>query len=655
MLKKDEDRKKRQHQLFSLDDLFEIRTINSLQISPDSSKILYDVNIPDKAQNTRNNLVCLVSTKDKKSKVLFCGNSPCWSPDGLKIAYESEEGDLCIFNIKTEESRVLTKILHSVHLINHLENKSFSWSPDGKKIAFMSASPITESEKEKDVMVINRLSFKSKGGRGRSFFNDNFFTHIYVVPIDGGEAECITSGNYNEHSISWSPDSSSITFVSNRSPDPDSNQFSDLWKVQLTTKEIERLTNDLTTAYQPVWSPDGRYIAYLSTITKNNNIDSIADELQLFVVPSEGGIPECLTGSLDRRIGDISWHPTAQFIYFTAENEGKSPIYRISLKTKKIEEVINGAFRVLGYSIGSNGEEIAYLQTSSKQAPEVFLTSDHGRSTSKITRENDIWMNKRDLQAAETFWFKSFDSTKVQGWLIKPANFDPDESYPLILVIHGGPHNMFGYEFEDRMQLLSASGYAVLFINPRGSSGYGQHFSMGNVLNWGGGDYKDLMEGLDYVIEQNKWINRGRLGVTGQSYGGYMSNWIITQTNVFKAAVVDGGISNLISFSGTSLYQSLIESEFNGKACQNYPLLWQWSPLRNITNVTTPTLLLHGKADNEVPVSQAEEMFVALKKCGVKTTLVEYLEEGHGWRPDLKPENRYDLYERMINWFNEFI
>ena len=161
------------------------------------------------------------------------------------------------------------------------------------------------------------------------------------------------------------------------------------------------------------------------------------------------------------------------------------------------------------------------------------------------------------------------------------------------------------------------------------------------------------MAGVDSVINKFNWIDKEKLGVTGQSYGGYMTNWIITQTNRFKAAVVDGGISNLISFSGTSLYHSLMESEFNGNVYDNFHLLWQWSPLRNVKNVTTPTLFLHGESDNEVPVSQAEEMYVALKKAGVKTTFIQYIGEGHGWRPDLRPKNRYDLYQRMINWFDQ--
>jgi len=287
--------------------------------------------------------------------------------------------------------------------------------------------------------------------------------------------------------------------------------------------------------------------------------------------------------------------------------------------------------------------------------PEIFLTETHQQIANKVTNQNEDLLQQRRLQNAEEFWFTSFDETPVQGWIMRPCAFDDSKIYPLILVIHGGPHNMYGYAFEASMQILSAQGYAIAFINPRGSSGYGQAFSKGNVLNWGGGDYEDLMAGVDSLIDKYKWIDEKNLGVTGQSYGGYMTNWIITQTNRFKVAVVDGGISNLISFAGTSLYHSLMESEFNGNVYDNFPLLWQWSPLRNVKNVKTPTLFLHGRTDNEVPVSQAEEMYIALKKLGVATSFVQYIEEGHGWRPDMKPKNRYDLYKRMLGWFDQYL
>jgi dipeptidyl aminopeptidase/acylaminoacyl peptidase len=396
-------------------------------------------------------------------------------------------------------------------------------------------------------------------------------------------------------------------------------------------------------------------IAFLATTARITTNDSPSEDTHLYILPVGGGSPRCLTRSIDRRIENISWQSGGEYIYFTAGNEGKTSVYRVSVTTGIIETIIDREFHILEYSLSLAAKDIVYVSTDINHPAEIFLFKQEQNSIIQITGLNNELLVKCKMGDAESVWFKSFDGTDVQGWIMRPAVFDTAETYPLILVIHGGPHNMFGYEFEDRMQLLSAHGYAVLFINPRGSSGYGQAFSNGNVLNWGGGDYKDLMAGVDCIIDKFKWIDKEKIGVTGQSYGGYMTNWIITQTNRFKAAVVDGGISNLISFSGTSLYHSLMESEFNGSVYDNFHLLWQWSPLRNVKNVTTPTLLLHGELDNEVPKSQAEEMYVALKKAGVKTTLIHYIGEGHGWRPDLSPKNKYDLNSRIINWFDQHI
>jgi dipeptidyl aminopeptidase/acylaminoacyl peptidase len=221
-----------------------------------------------------------------------------------------------------------------------------------------------------------------------------------------------------------------------------------------------------------------------------------------------------------------------------------------------------------------------------------------------------------------------------------------------VLYIHGGPHGMYGYALNDRFQLMAAHGYAVVFINPRGSAGYGQTFSDGSVLNWGGGDYKDLMAGLDYALARNAWMDSERLGVIGGSYGGFMTNWIVTQTHRFKAAVSIASVSDLISFYGTSLYSDLIEAEFNGMPWDNWAMLWQWSPISHVKGVTTPTLLLHGEVDHDVPITQAEEMFVALRKQGVPATLVRYPGEGHGFRT---PQHIRDEQRRTVEWFAQYL
>lgn len=639
---------------FAFSDLPALTGVSGVKLSPAGDRLVCVITRTDPMHNCRKDFITLVNTVNNEQKFLTEGGEPCWSPDGLEIAYESEDGDIWIYNLQKEQKRFLTRVSQSSYFMGHMAEKKFSWSPDGKYIAYVSTPPYSSSDDTEEVKVVDRLLYKTKGGRSRSFFADNHLTHIWIIPVSEGGPELITAGNYNEHSVSWTGDSRNIAFVSNRSGNPDNNQSYDLWSINIETKVVTRLTGNFGTVFQPTCSPVGKTIAFLATTGAITTSDSPAEDTHLYILSEGCGLPHCLTKPIDRRIENISWHRGGEFIYFTAGNEGKTSVYRVSCAEGIIETIIDGNCHVLEYSLSPEGEDIAYVSTDINHPTEVFLF--RGKNdTIQITNLNKDILGKCLIADAESIWFKSFDGTDIQGWIMKPVYFDASKKYALILVIHSGPHNMFGYEFEERMQLLSSTGYAVLFINPRGSHGYGQVFSNGCVLNWGGGDYKDLMTGVDHVIEKYPWIDKENLGVTGQSYGGYMTNWVITQTPRFKAAVVDGGISNLVSFAGTSLYHSLIESEFNGNAYDNFPLLWQWSPLRNVKNVTTPTLFLHGQTDNEVPISQAEEMFVALKKLDVKTLFVQYLGEGHGWRPDLKPKNRWDLYNRQLNWFDQHL
>jgi dipeptidyl aminopeptidase/acylaminoacyl peptidase len=269
-----------------------------------------------------------------------------------------------------------------------------------------------------------------------------------------------------------------------------------------------------------------------------------------------------------------------------------------------------------------------------------------------VTHHNDDFLSRIAARGAEEFWFDSFDGSRVQGWVMKPVGAVPGRKYPAILDIHGGPHGAFGVAWADLHQIEAAAGYGVVFINPRGSVGYGQTFSDGSVLNWGGGDFRDLMAGLDAAIAANPWIDTTRLGVTGGSYGGFMTNWTITQTHRFKAAVSVASLSNLISFYGTSLYTDLVEAEFNMMPWDNYSLLWQWSPLAHVAGTTTPTLFLHGEADHDVPITQAEEMYTALRKLGVDATLARYPGEGHGFT---RPRFIMDSDRRLLAWFDKYL
>ncbi len=643
----------------TIEDLKHIVTPSAASLCADGRYMVYVTTKAFLQENTYKDIITVVDVATKNELAVWEGSSPLWSPTENEIAYmaiHEKDEHIWIFSLHKKEHKPLVPVYESQYFMGHLSIKNFAWSPDGLMIAYVSAdAAVAAFQQETNIKIIDRLLYKTKGGRSRPHMADNLLTHVWIVKVNDGAKELITDSVYNEHSISWSPDSSKIAFISNRSDDPDNNQLHDLWSIDLATKKITRHTNNIGTAYQPSWSPDGSCIAFLATTNLISTNDSPAEDTHAYLVAADGNVERCLTKTLDRRIEQISWHPEKATVYFTAGDKGTTAIYSVTVATGDIDTIMGEGCHILEYRFDKTGDHIVYTNTDTTHPAEVFVYNQTSDTTIQFTHLNDSFLQKVQLQNAETFWFKSFDDSDIQGWLIKPVMVEENQTYPLALVVHGGPHNMFGYEFEDRMQLLAAEAFGVLFLNPRGSSGYGQSFSYGCVQNWGGGDYKDLMAGVDVAIKQNNWIDADKLVVTGQSYGGYMTNWIITQTNRFKAAVSDGGISNLVSFAGTSLYHSLIESEFNGSAYENFALLWKCSPLQYVTNVTTPTLLLHGETDSEVPVSQAEEMYIALKKQGVKSRLVQYIGEGHGWRPDLLPRNRYDVLNRTIIWLKKYL
>jgi dipeptidyl aminopeptidase/acylaminoacyl peptidase len=638
-----------------IEDLSKIRKVGTPLLAPAKNYLVYQVSVADEVENERYDLMILLSEDQTNRTVLGRGTVHAWSPEGTELLYETENGELHIYTVQTATSRFLVQRYESSFFFNHLAQKNCIWSPDGQYIAYLSSDMAVPEAQNPAVRVIDDLLYKSKGGKGRPVYADHAFTHIYLVPVAGGSPTLLTPGAYNEHSIAWAPDSKHIAFISNRSARPDDIQQNDIWRVDIHTQEITRLTTQTGMAYEPAWSPDGGHIAFLAISGALGTNDSTAEDTHIALISADGGHSQYLTKSFDRRIEHARWHPSGRYIYFTAGDRGDTSVYRVDVDTKQAEMVQGGRGCISEFCIDAQGEDLVFVKGYTNQPAEIFRSQNQGDRTRQITHENAGWMERKVLQTAETFWFQSFDDTPVQGWLMPPVDFDPTKQHPLVLVIHGGPHNMFGHDFDERMHLLSQAGYTVLYINPRGSHGYGQTFSNGTIMNWGGGDYQDSMAGLDHALQGNPWIDAARLGVTGQSYGGYMTNWIVTQTSRFRAAVTDGGLSNLVSFAGTSLYHSLMETEFGGRAYDRFDLLWQWSPLRNAARVTTPTLLLHGETDNEVPFSQAEEMYVALKKLGVSTSLVQYTGEGHGWRPELSPRSKADLNERMIRWFDTYV
>ncbi len=626
----------------------------------------------------------------------WSASTPRWSPDGNSIAFlsqQEEQDGLWVVRLDKPEPRFIAPIRSTNFFITYA-GEPFSWSPDSKRIAYISATaetlePPTDRSRRTadDPRVIDRIQYKSRTG-----FSDNRRTHVWVVDVERPSPQQLTSGAFYDHAVSFSPRGDEIAFLSNHESDPDALNNSDIFAVDLGG-QTRQLTETKGCEYDPVWSPDGKFVAYTATTREITTIDSVAEDTHLWIKPSAGGSAKEIGADHDRRVRDPHWSADGKSILYLAGDEGYTTIFRINVESQKITRfslfVLDGEigggfaslgstlmtdsglpltlaqpFQITGFSVANRSQTITRGNAVETAYPLVITMGNVLRPAEvwaglgsivpmrRLSAHNDALMRSLRLVLPEEITFQSFDGTEIQGWLMKPPACASDRKCPLVLSIHGGPHGMFGWSFNPSFQVYAAHGYGVLYLNPRGSSGYGQKFSDATFNEWGGGDYRDLMLGLDDILRKNSWIDGSRLVVTGGSYGGFMTNWIITQTPRFRAAVAVASVSNLISFYSTSLYQDLIHAEFGGFPWDNFDALWQWSPLRFVRQVQTPTMFIHGELDNDVHITQAEEMYMALKRRGVETVLVRYPREGHGLR---EPKHRVDALERTIAWFDRFV
>ena len=682
-------------------DILRIANVSDAQISPNGEWVVYMVSSVEGDQTV--SILWLVRASERLANVPptsrqpesrrnweppgipsrpllppgWSGTNPRWSSDGKSIAFlSSHEGQHGIW-VAGPDRRIprLVATVRDTNFFITYAGESFAWSADSHLIAYVSATeePDRDSSdatsRNDDPRVIDRIQYKS-----RTAFSDRLRTHVWVTEVDAPQPRQLTSGPSYDHALSFSPKGDEIAFLSNHEPDPDAKNNSDIFAVNLQA-QVRQLTDTAGCEYEPAWSPDGKWIAYTATKRDMTTIDSVAEDTHVWIVDSAGSSRRELTAEQDRRARSPRWSRDSKTLFFLAGNRGVTGIHSIawscsgpncigifpsaaapSTKDERGSHVTLGfpnVFQIGSFSVNSNASPVvAFTLTDSLHPGEVWLGLPGPNETIlRLSGHNDA-VGSFQIAEAENMIFRGVDGTSVQGWLMKPLGWREDRKYPMILSIHGGPHGMFGYAFNPTFQVYAARGYAVLYLNPRGSSGYGQRFSDGTLNEWGGGDYRDLMAGVDEALRRFPWLDASRMGVTGGSYGGFMTNWIITQTPRFKAAVSAASVSNLVSFYSTSLYQDLIHAEFGGFPWDNYDQLWQWSPLRYVKQAQTPTLFIHGEQDNDVHITQAEEMYMALRRRGVETVLVRYPREGHGLR---EPRHRVDALERTLAWFDRFL
>ncbi len=546
------------------------------------------------------------------------------------------------------------RVLAPVESTNHSlpsTGEHLTWSPDGKQIAFSSAVPGPESaEANGDPMVIRRYLYKPTASTGNTRFDDNRRVHVFVADIATRQVRQLTSGSYYEHSLDWSPAGDEILFVSNHEADPDRVFNYDVFAVRVAGGSIRRLTTTKSAEYRPRWSPDGSAIVYQGTKRDLTSSETTMEDTHTWLMDRQGANRRDVGAMIDNRQGAPEWSHDGQSLYFTVQDHGNLHLYRLSLKSTRAEPelVAGGPGSVGAWSLSENGV-LAYAYHTSADVAQLYVKN--GATPKQLTNLNSAMLASKKIAPVEDFEFPSFDGLRVHAFLTKPVAIDANKKYPMIVVMHGGPHGQQGPAFNLKSQVYAGRGFATLMVNYRGSTGYGQKFADAIFRDQNGGEAKDVLAGVDAALKRYPWIDAARLGIEGGSYGGQLTNWLITQTRRFKAAIPVAGISNLITENYMSYYHDYLAVEFGAFPHENdlLDVLWQRSPLKHVASVKTPVMFIHGENDNDVPIAEAEQFYIALKDVGVETIMIRYPREGHGLR---ETKHVVDAMDRSLDWYS---
>lgn len=645
--------------------------VQSPQISPDGKQVTYTRRWADKVNDAYVSDLWIVNADGARHRFLTRGGQAQWSPDGTRIAYVApgQPAGAQVF-VRWMDTGAETQITRLERAPSNI-----AWSPDGEKLAFNMNVPSTQNFTVKlparptgakwveAPKVVDRLDYRADA----QGYRPEGYTHIFTVSSTGGTARQVTSGDFNHGAPEWMTDSRRIVFSAVRKPEAEYiRDGSEIYLLDLQTSQFRPLTDRDGPDQSPEVSPDGKLIAY----TGHDRRDDTYTVSKLYVMNADGTNKRVLTETLDRSPQGLMWSPDNKGVYFTTEDRGANNLHFRGLRERDTpQQVTSGNHQLFATSISRNGSiagtmtasqvpaDVVVLDAStfnaefSKQSVERQVASRHKR----LTNVNDDILEGRKLGDVEEIWYDSVGGMKVQGWIVKPPDFDPAKKYPLMLYIHGGPHAMYGVGLNFEFQAHAAAGYVVLYTNPRGSTGYGQTF--GNAINnaYPGDDYHDLMRGVDETVKRG-YIDERNLFVCGGSGGGVLTTWIVGHTDRFRAAVAMKPVVNWYSFVGTTDSSSWY---YNFKK-----LPWEdatehiaRSPLTYVANVKTPTMLLTGDLDLRTPLEQTEQYYRALKLRKVPTMMVRISDEYHGINADFglrHPSNR--LYQMLYlrGWFDKY-
>jgi dipeptidyl aminopeptidase/acylaminoacyl peptidase len=652
------------------EDLYDFRFLTDAQLSPDGERVAFSVRTVTPERDGYRSAIWLVPFDGSaEATTLTAGPGqdtlPRWSPDARTLAFVSDRAapekadgkkrkpkNIFVLSLDGGEARQITSFDDDCGDI--------AWSPDGRRIAFTVKDAKEEgADDDAAPRVYERMRYKTDEG----YLSDQRRKHVWILDVAGSEPRRLTDGDWDDQHPAWSPDGREIAFVSNRSADRERNTVADIHVASTTDGKIRRVTDEVGQYGNPSWSPDGATIACYG-IDKAQGAAS--RNVHLWLWPAAGGKGTDPLAKWDRTVGSVvmsdmraqvhtlppKWSEDQKRVIFVGSDQGTANVYSVAVTGGEVHAETLGAHQVVSLSLASDGRRFACV-FSHATCPGDVAAGELGKGFRCLTDLNGDLIRTRHITPPERVEFKGADGWMVEGWLMKPRGFDAKKKWPLVLEIHGGPHSTYGNGFFHEFQVLTGRGYGVLYTNPRGSHAYGERFSTACVGDWGGKDYEDLMAGVDHAIATG-WVDEKRLYVTGGSYGGFMTNWIVGHTTRFRAAATQRSISNNVSAFGTSDIGWHFWEHEMGEAnpWHNASKLIERSPLTYVPKVKTPLLILHAERDLRCPIEQAEQFFIALRWHGVETTFVRFPEDNHDLTRGGKPRNRMEHAKRIADWFD---
>jgi len=653
--------------------LFELRWVSDPQIAPDGQRVTFvehwieDVEKDGKQRKAYRTAIYVSDAPGSRPRRLTYsanGNdsSPRWSPDGSEIAFistrDQDKPQLFVLDLAGGEAEQITKTKELSEGIGQ-----FDWHPSGTMLCFTSTGHKDEDQKKREEtndekVYEGRLPFKFDGVG----LLEERRSQLYRIQRNGSHFQQLTSYPRDIYDPLWSPDGHAIAFLAQSETTPEHIWINDLFMVGVDGGELQQLTRSIGPVSNHAWSPDSASIAFLGHDRRRGN----ATTTKLWLTTVAEREPHCLTDGFVGELGDIAsgdahlgsnplrpcWNQQGD-ITFGALVHGRAGLYRIAATGGEIEQLNTSGLSIVGFTQRNN--TIAFTGETNARSAEVY-TAEAGRKLERRSHTADTFFSTYRIQPPEHVQFQGADDWELEGWVIRPlAADDPDKRHPLIIYVHGGPHTAYGNGFFHEFQALVAAGFGIFFTNPRGSSSYGEEFADAVRQHFGEKDYEDIMHAAD-VAASWEWVDPQRMGIMGGSYGGYVTNWVITHTDRFAAACTQRSITNLLSFAGTSdVGPEFSRDEWGALPWTNEELLMAKSPIRYVQNVKTPTLILHQEEDHRCPIEQAEQLYTALVVLNIPTKFVRFPNEGHEMPRAGQPQRRVNRMHHIINWFTTYL